>query len=67
MLKVENLTVKVENKIILNNFNLTINTGEIHTIMGVNGVGKSTICKVILGDPTYQVVEGNIFIMKLIY
>ena len=61
MLKVENLTVKVENKIILNNFNLTINTGEIHTIMGVNGVGKSTICKVILGDPTYQVVEGNIF------
>jgi len=60
MLSIKNLTVKVENKIILENFNLDINNKEIHTIMGVNGAGKSTICKVILGDPNYEVTKGTI-------
>lgn len=61
MLKIENLTVSVGNKTILKNFNLTIKENEIHTIMGVNGVGKSTICKVILGDPNYKVESGSIY------
>lgn len=61
MLKIENLTVKVGEKIILKDFNLTINSSEIHTLMGINGIGKSTICKVILGDPNYQVESGVIY------
>jgi len=61
MLEIKNLTVKVLDKIIINNFNLNINVGEIHTIMGLNGSGKSTICKVLMGDPNYEVVSGNIF------
>ena len=40
MLEIKDLTVKVENKIVLNKFNLTINDGEVHVIMGPNGVGK---------------------------
>ncbi len=60
-LKIENLTVSVDNKIILKDFNLTINSGEIHVLMGVNGIGKSTLTKVIMGDPTYKIEEGNIY------
>lgn len=61
MLSIKNLTVSVENKTILKNFNLEINANEIHTLMGVNGSGKSTICKVLMGDPQYKVDEGSIF------
>ena len=55
-----NLTVRVENKVILNKFNLTINSGEIHVILGPNGTGKSTLSKVIMGDPDYEIVSGTI-------
>ena len=60
-LKIENLNVTVENKKILNNFNLEIKSGEIHAIMGPNGTGKSTILKVIMGDSNYTVESGNIY------
>ena len=60
-LKIENLTVSVENKIILKDFNLEINNGEIHVIMGPNGIGKSTLTKVIMGDPNYIIENGTIY------
>lgn len=60
-LKIENLTVSIDNKKILNNFELEINSGEIHVIMGPNGTGKSTLTKVIMGDTNYKVESGNIF------
>ena len=43
MLTIKDLTVFADNKEILKDFNLNINDGEIHCIMGPNGVGKSTI------------------------
>lgn len=60
-LKIENLTVSVENKIILHDFNLVINSGEIHVLMGVNGIGKSTLTKVIMGAPNYKIEKGSIY------
>ncbi|MDD4187419.1 MAG: Fe-S cluster assembly ATPase SufC [Bacilli bacterium] len=60
MLKIENLSVAINNKKILNDFNLKINSKEIHAIMGPNGIGKSTICKTIIGDSNYEVVSGKI-------
>lgn len=60
MLKINNLTVSVNNKIILKDFNMEIKDSEVVALMGPNGVGKSTICKVIMGDPNYIVESGSI-------
>lgn len=38
MLKIENLKATVDDKVILNDFNMIINDGETHVIMGPNGV-----------------------------
>ena len=63
MLKIENLSLKVEDKELLNDFNLEIKEGEIHAIMGPNGIGKSSICKAIMGDSKYEVTKGLIKFM----
>ena len=59
-LKIENLTVSVDNKIILKDFNLEIKAGEIHAIMGPNGTGKSTLSAAIMGNPNYSVTQGEV-------
>lgn len=60
MLKIENLSLKVEDKDLLEKFNLEIKEGEIHAIMGPNGIGKSSICKAIMGDSKYEITSGKI-------
>lgn len=60
MLKIDNLTVSVQDKTILKDFSLDINDGEIVALMGPNGIGKSTICKVLMGDPNYTIDKGMI-------
>ena len=60
MLKIENLSLRVEDKELLNDFNLSIKDGEIHAIMGPNGIGKSSICKAIMGDSKYEITKGKI-------
>lgn len=60
MLNIKNLSVKINKKEILKNFNLNINLGETHALMGPNGIGKSTICKTIMGDPNYIITSGKI-------
>ena len=60
MLTIKDLSVVADNKEILKEFELNINAGETHCIMGPNGVGKSTICRAILKDPNYEITKGTI-------
>ena len=60
MLDIKNLHATIGGKEILKGINLTINDGELHAIMGTNGAGKSTLSNVIVGNPAYEVTEGEI-------
>jgi len=59
-LNINNLNVSIEGKKILDDFNLTINQGEVHAIMGPNGCGKSTLANVLAGNEDYEINSGKI-------
>ena len=59
LLTVKNLNVKIGDKHILKGFDIEVNPGEIHAIMGPNGTGKSTLANVLAGKNSYE-IEGNI-------
>jgi len=60
MLDIKNLSASIEDKKILENFNLNIKPGEVHAIMGPNGSGKSTLANVLSGRKGYT-VEGKVY------
>lgn len=58
-LKINNLSVAIGDKQILNNFNLEVPKGEVHAIMGPNGTGKSTLSKALAGHEDYEITSGE--------
>ncbi len=61
MLEIRNLHVNVQGHEILKGLTLTVNAGEVHSLMGPNGSGKSTLAQVLAGRDTYEVTEGEVF------
>lgn len=59
MLTIENLTIQIEEKQIINSLQLQVKPGEIHAIMGPNGSGKSTLVNSLAGHPSYEVTGGT--------
>jgi Fe-S cluster assembly ATP-binding protein len=61
LLEIKNLHVQVDSHEILKGINLTVNSGEVHSIMGPNGSGKSTLAQVLARREAYEVTSGEVF------
>ena len=63
MLKVENICKTYDDKIVLNNLSFTVPEGEIYTLVGAFGEGKSTLINIITGfekpDSGHVYVKGT--------
>lgn len=69
MLKINNISVKQteENKEILKNLNLEIESGEVIVLTGRNGSGKSSLVNAIMGRPDLEISSGEIFLINQVY
>ena len=63
-LEIRNLHASVEGdeSLILRGVDLTVKQGEIHALMGPNASGKSTLANVLMGNPAYEVHEGEVLL-----
>lgn len=59
-LEIQNLSVEIADKNVINNLSLSIADGEIHVIVGQNGAGKSSLAKSIVSHPDCKIVNGSI-------
>jgi Fe-S cluster assembly ATP-binding protein len=57
MLSLKNLSVEVDNKIILDTISMDFELGKNYCIIGKNGSGKSSLAMTIMGHPKYSITN----------
>jgi len=60
LLEIKNITYTAGDKKILDEFSLSIESSEVHALLGTNGTGKSTLAYVIMGCEGYKPASGNL-------
>jgi Fe-S cluster assembly ATP-binding protein len=60
LLEIKDLTYTAGDKKILDEFSLSIESSEVHALLGTNGTGKSTLAYVIMGCEGYRPILGEI-------
>lgn len=64
MLRLESYSVKINNKIIVNNFSYKFSSNKIYALIGRNGSGKTTFLKSLLSFPGIE-TKGKIFFKEI--
>ena len=62
MLEIKNLSVNVKDKEILKDINLKLEKGKVYLLAGKNGSGKSTLLNVLMGNPVFEVINGEVIL-----
>ena len=62
ILKLEDLSVEIAGKRILNHVDLAVPKGEVHVLLGPNGSGKTSLIQTILGFSNCKVISGKIWL-----
>ncbi len=70
MLTIKNLSVNIEDKIIVDNLSMKFEIGKNYCVIGKNGSGKSSLAMTIMGHPKYiisnwDIIVDNISITKI--
>ena len=60
LLQIENLSLRREGRDILRGVNLTVQSGQIHALLGLNGSGKSSLAYALMGCEGYTPDSGRI-------
>lgn len=61
LLEIRNLTFEVGRQTILDRLDLTIDSREIHALLGANGSGKTTLAYLLMGCDGYVPTAGTVF------